>query len=144
MELLKIIKPLSHSKIKNFIVVNDKVSLKDKLYKFYKKVRSKAKDDGMYMIKMYEIQGMHYSRNKIAKRKAYFVSADSGVTFTYSKRDKDIFYSDNYQDILPLAKYLSLYNYTDIFSIVNRKNNGHETFLIPQKTKNKTYDIFIK
>ena len=91
-----------------------------KVYSFYDSIKTQRKENGRYMIKRHETKSFNYSFNKLAYGKCYFCYADRGICHTYSRKDKNIFYLNNFNKMLRLAKYLAASDHTYLYCVVDR------------------------
>jgi len=114
------------------------------LINYFQKITIRP-DNGRYMIKKQSLKYcMGFGWNKIAYRKTYFVCAIAGISFTLNKKDCDIFYTNNWSVACKVAKMLSTDATNELVSIVDRKQNGKETYVLNKTLKRATYNIIVK
>ena len=138
-----------HVPVKSKIIILNKEYNSSKLYTYYDKIKSNRKDrTGRYMIKKVSlVHGDGCGLDLFTTSKKYFCYADAGIGFTSDRKDGAIFYSNNYQQTLKLAKLLlyETYNgWNTLISIVDRKDSGKETYIVNKKLKNLNRKIFVK
>lgn len=116
----------------SYRVITDVITLKIEnfnvnVWDYYILIKTDRKENGRYMIKKQSLKYLSYREYK-AYRKTYFCYADAGIAFTLTRKDKRIFYLNNYAKILRLAKYLTTSN-DELVSIVDR-HSGKETYIL--------------
>lgn len=125
---MEIVKNLSDS----YRVIKDVITLKIEnfnvaAWEYYSLIKTERKEKGRYMIKKQSLKYLEFKTYK-AYRKTYFCYADAGIAFALTRKDKGIFYLNNYAKTLRLAKYLTTSN-DELVSIVDR-HSGKETFIL--------------
>lgn len=110
---------------KNIVIVKKKYGQFD-IYNYFQEIKGHNVKNGKYMIKKYELKYIN-SYKKIAFNKKYF--CNNLITYTYSRKNSDIFYLNNFQKAMKLAKLLFANDPNCIHCVVNRKT-GKETYLV--------------
>lgn len=99
--------------------------------------------NGRYMIKKQSLKYILGGFTLLAYRKTYFVYADGGICFTTDKKRIDVFYTNNWSVACRLAKSLA-YSSSELVSIVDRKQNGMETYVLNKTQQKNSNKIIVK
>lgn len=123
---------------RTFIKLKRGSELSDKIYTVYSKINESFDPNGRYLIKFNELKDVRGWKVAI-KNKSYFCYANAGFSYSYDKKDPEIYKTNKKRDAVRYAKLCAFYmGYRYLVSVVDRKDNGNEiTFLIPK------HDFFI-
>ena len=127
------------------VILSHKDGVHVNVHKYLTKIVDRP--NGRYMIKSQSLKyrGTYFYGAYIAFRKTYFIACD-GISFAVNdKKRKDIFYTNNWTVACNLAKMLSACAYSDeLISIVDRKLNGIETYVLNKAQQRSNNVIYVK